>query len=158
MDKVYCFSNAHDALHFEKPFGGQSTAPRDDERAFRHDLPITPTSVAGGVKAFSEQSSALLEKKENKICPHLPIKIWASVGGDLMLLDRMVELAMIQQRIEESAALIERQREVVLKSDHNGDDTISAQIVLDSLVLSHSLLEEDLTRLRRKIGLDALVR
>jgi len=74
-----------------------------------------------------------------------------------MLLDRMVEIALMQQRIEESAVLIERQRELVERSTRDGSHPISAQIMLDSLLLSHALLEESLNRLREKIGVDSPV-
>jgi len=70
-----------------------------------------------------------------------------------MLLDRIVELSVIKKRIEESVALIERQREVVIESARNGTDTASAQTILDSLILTRSLLEQDLDLLQRKTTL-----
>lgn len=70
-----------------------------------------------------------------------------------MLLDRIVELSVIKKRIEESVALIERQREIVIESARNGTDTASAQTILDSLILTRSLLEQDLDLLQRKTTL-----
>ena len=70
-----------------------------------------------------------------------------------MLLDRIVEIATMQRHMEDTVAHIERQREIVRKASGDNEHATSAQIVLDSLVISHSLLEQDLQRVRQAIGL-----
>jgi hypothetical protein len=73
-----------------------------------------------------------------------------------MLLDRIVQLREAQQHIEESSALIERQWQLIHELDRNGHDLTSARIVLDSMLLSHSLLEESAVRIREKIKAENL--
>jgi hypothetical protein len=68
-----------------------------------------------------------------------------------MLLDRFVKLVEARQRIEELTALIQRQRRLIQEMGDNGHDAMSAQIVLDSLLISQLLLKRDAAQVREKI-------
>jgi hypothetical protein len=67
------------------------------------------------------------------------------------LLDRFVKLVEARERIEETTALIQRQRKLIQELGQLGHDSISAQIVLDSLLISQLLLKREAAQAREKI-------
>ncbi len=67
------------------------------------------------------------------------------------LLDRFVKLVEARERIEETTALIQRQRKLIQELDQLGHDAVSAQIVLDSLLISQLLLKREAAHAREKI-------
>ena len=67
------------------------------------------------------------------------------------LLNRFVRLVEAQQRIREIHVHIQRQRQLIHEFERKGGDIISAQIVLDSFLLSQMLLKRDATHIRKEI-------
>lgn len=57
-----------------------------------------------------------------------------------------------ERRITESNAAVERQRQLIEKLAHHGDDITSAQIVFDSLLVTLSLHLQDRHRLRGSLN------
>ena len=64
----------------------------------------------------------------------------------------MLELLEAERRVAESNAQIERQRQLIEQLGLKGDDTTSAQIVFESLLVSLSLHVRDRHRLRAMVN------
>ena len=63
-----------------------------------------------------------------------------------------IDLAAAERRIIESRARIERQRRLIQELEFRGHDTTSAQIVLDSWLISLSLHVKDRHRVRAMLN------
>ena len=67
----------------------------------------------------------------------------------------MNELLEAEQRVAETNALIERQRQLIEDLGYDGHDITSAQIVFDSLCVSLSLHVQNRQRLRALLNVRA---
>lgn len=69
----------------------------------------------------------------------------------------LAELAAAERRVSEISTRIDRERQFIQQLVSAGNDVTSAEIVLDSLVLSLFLAAEDRHRLRKTLSMKAAV-
>ena len=98
----------------------------------------------------SGQQSPVVRTSECKAVRHTPSSLAALFKALPVIVGfcGMIELLETEQRVAEKNALIERQRRIIEELGLQGNDTTSAQIVFDSLLVSLSLHLQERYRLR----------